>query len=142
MKKLFIGLLIIAAGAGIFYFLQQDKKKPDNRIEKELLVGKWKIDSIYNVSKDTSWPYWIVAFKDSALHQYHFDFQKEGGIVQSREGSVAADTSYFEWKKNELLIKDAAKDSSGESFAINRLVKDTLILQSKDSALFVLTRVN
>jgi hypothetical protein len=142
MKKLFIGLLIVAAGAGTFYFLQQDKSKSENLFEKDLLVGKWKIDSIYNQSKDSTWPYWILAFKDSVFRQYHFDFQKEGGIVQSRDGAVAADTSYFEWKKNELLIKETAKDSTGESFAIGKLGKDTLILQSKDSALFVLTRVN
>ena len=139
MKKLFIGLLIVAAGAGTFYFLQQDKNKSDNLFQKDLLVGKWKIDSVYSSSGG---PYWFTVFKDSSFRKCEIDFRREGGIVQSCQGEVATDTSHFEWKKNELLIKDAAKDSSGESFAINRLVKDTLILQSKDSALFVLTRVN
>jgi hypothetical protein len=53
MKKVFIGLLIAAAGAAI-YFLLQKKKEPiiHYSIHKEQLIGKWKLDSLL-LSKDS-----------------------------------------------------------------------------------------
>ena len=45
MNKLFIGLLIIAAGAGVFFFLRNKKSGTSTGLQKELLVGKWKLDS-------------------------------------------------------------------------------------------------
>ena len=50
MKKLFIGLLIIAAGAGAYYFLQKKKSEPTDKLDKELLVGKWKMGSAIKFS--------------------------------------------------------------------------------------------
>jgi hypothetical protein len=130
MKKIFIGLLIIAAGAGGYYFLQNKKAGTTDIIEKELLVGKWKMDSLY------------TAFKDSIFRKYQYDFQKGGAFLQTLNDSVKADTSYYKWdKKNELLIKQSVKDSTGELYSVNKLSIDSLVLQSKDSVVFVLTKL-
>jgi hypothetical protein len=143
MKKVFIGLLIIAAGAGTFYFLQKKKTQNNDPLKKELLLGKWKADSLYVVFKD---PSSIIAsnalLKDSTLRRSRYDFQEGGTFVQTVNESAKADTSYYEWgKKNELLIKDSAKDSTAEIYSVNKLSMDSLVLQSKDSAVFVLTKL-
>ncbi len=144
MKKLFIGLLIVAAGAGAFYFLQKKKTETKDNFEKELLIGKWKVDSIYSASKDSTADLMsdILMPADSSFRPYSYNFQKSGEFLQSVYDSVKADTSYYEWgKRNELVIKDAIKDSTGELYTVNKLSLDSLILQTKDSAVFVLTKL-
>lgn len=46
MKRILIGLLFIAAAATGAYYLLKEKKPVAGFINKELLVGKWKIDSL------------------------------------------------------------------------------------------------
>src|SRR5258706_5698914 len=143
MKKLFIGLLIIAAGAGAYYFLQKQKSETPVTFEQELLVGKWKMDSMFVASNDSA-SHLIagIAGGDSNFHKYQFDFQKEGTIVQTLHNRAKTDTSWYEWnKKNELLIKESATDSTGEIYSVNKLNLDSLVLQSKDSAVLVLTKL-
>ena len=113
MKKLFIGLLVVAAGAATFYVLQNKKTETDKPVEKELLVGKWQMDSIYTPATDSSLLSLLaITPKDSSFYQYRFDFQKTGTIVHIPADSAKADTSYYAWgKKNELFIKESAKDS-------------------------------
>src|SRR5258705_9930225 len=134
MKKLFIGLLVIAAGAGAYYFLQKKKTASTGNIEKELLVGKWKMDSLYVATRDSAAASLaaIIPVKDSSLRNYHFDFQKGGTFLQALSDSVKADTAYYEWSnKNELLIKESLKDSVAEVYSVRKLEMDSLILQSK-----------
>jgi hypothetical protein len=109
-----------------------------------LLVGKWKIDSLYVASKDSASDFiaGIISSTDSAFRQYKFDFQKDGRFLQTANDPVKADTSYYEWgRKNELLIRESAKDSTGEIYSVSKLNMDSLILQSKDSTVFVLTKL-
>ena len=141
MKQLIIGLLVIAAGAGAFYFLQ--KKKTSISIEKELLVGKWKLNSLDAKTKDSSaYSLSAIAAIDSNLTKYHYDFRKDGNVFTSLTGSAKVDTSHYEWaKKNRLTWKENTRDSTGEVFTVTRLTNDSLLLLSKDSATFVFTRV-
>ena len=144
MKKLFIGLLIIAAGAGAYYFLQKKKSETSIDLEKELLVGKWKMDSLNLSPRDsaTAFILGLMSPGDSTLSKSQFDFQKEGTFIQTHNDQLQNDTSYYEWeKKNKLLIKEATKDSTGEIYSVNKLNIDSLILQSKDSTIFVLTKL-
>ncbi|HEY6063499.1 MAG TPA: hypothetical protein VIV35_07815, partial [Chitinophagaceae bacterium] len=99
MNKLFIGLLIVAAGAGAFFLLRKKKNSTTtNDIKKEWIVGKWKAD----------------AGKDSAFSNYSYDFLKDGNMVRSLNDSAKADTSHYEWNRNNALIwKDKASDSTG-----------------------------
>lgn len=142
MKKLFIGLLIIAAGAGTYYFLQKEKTIADKPFDKELLLGSWKVDALHLSPKDSANLAAIQLFNDSTLKNSRYNFQKDGHFFQTPHDQAKTDTSYYEWgKSNELLIKESPKDSLAEIYSINKLDKDSLILQSKDSTVFVLTRV-
>ena len=128
MNKLFIGLLIIAAGAGVYFFVLKKKNSTTGTtINKELIIGKWKVD----------------AGNDSVLSQYRYDFTKEGNVLRSPNDSAAvAVTSYYEWnKKNELVWKETAADSAGKVFAVVKLTQDSLQVLSKDSATILFTKV-
>ena len=144
MKKLFIGLLIIAAGAGAYYFLQKKKTESPVAIEKDLLLGKWKMDSLYVPPGDSAAAFLLalISPSDSSLRKLRIDFQKGGTFLQNLDDPRRNDTSFYQWgKKNELLIKESAKDSTGEIYSVNKLNVDSLILQSKDSTVFVLTKL-
>ena len=142
MKKLFIGLLIIAAGAGTYYILQKKKTNNDQHLDKELLVGQWKVDALHVSPKDSANLAAILLLNDSTLKNTRYDFQKDGHFVQTHHDAGKSDSSYYEWNnKNELLIKESPGDSLSEIYSINKLDKDSLILRSKDSAVFVLTRI-
>lgn len=143
MKKVFIGLLIIAAAAGTYYFLQQKKTSITAGSEKDWLVGKWKMDSLYVSPKDSALNFILTLVpKDSGLLNCQLDFRKDGLILQTADDPAKADTSYYEWSgTNELLFKDSAKGNIAEVFSINKISIDSLILRSKDSALFVLTKI-
>jgi uncharacterized protein HemX len=141
MKKVFIGLLIVAAGAGAFYFLQ--KKKAENTIEKELLTGKWTLNSLDVKTKDSS-AYFLslISAIDSNFTKYRYDFKADGNVLKSLTDSVKADSSHYEWtKKNELVWKENARDSTSEVFTVTRLTNDSLLLLSKDSTTFVFAKL-
>lgn len=143
MKNLFIGLLIVTAGAGIFFYLQNKKKHSQNSIQKELLIGQWKIDSI-KTAKDSnkSFLVGIMGMIDSNLLKYKYEFTKDGSILRSMGDSTTKDSSYFEWnKKSQLVWKENLQDSTGTDFQIAKLNTDSLQLQSDDSTVLFLTRL-
>ncbi|HMK25227.1 MAG TPA: hypothetical protein VK483_04290 [Chitinophagaceae bacterium] len=127
MNKLFIGLLIVAAGAGTFFLLRKkNNTTTTNDIKKEWIVGKWKAD----------------AGKDSAFRSYNYDFLKDGNVIRSLNDSAKADTSHYEWnKKNELIWKKNAGDSTGRIFSVLKLTQDSLQVQSKDSTTILFTKL-
>jgi hypothetical protein len=127
MNKLFIGLLIVAAGAGAFFLLRKKKSTTTtNDIKKEWIVGKWKAD----------------AGKDSAFSSYSYDFLKDGSILRSLNDSAKADTSHYEWNKNNALIwKEKAGDSTEKIFSVLKLTQDSLQVQAADSSTVLFTKV-
>ena len=130
MNKLFIGLLVVAAGAGIFLLLNKKKNTTEvETINKELIIGKWKTDAVLPT--------------DSTFNQYHYNFQKEGNVlITSPADSVKTDTTHYEWNKtNELVWKGKATDSTGEKFSIVKLTPDSLQLRTADSATVLFTKV-
>lgn len=140
--KLFIGLLIIAAGAGAFFFLRNKKSETNNSIQKELLIGQWKLDSIDVKAKDSTGQFVaFIAAIDSKFYKYHYDVRDDGNILRSVADSVTADTSHYQWtKKNELAWKENPNDSS-EVFIVTKLNSDSLLLQSKESAVLFFTKL-
>jgi hypothetical protein len=144
MKKIFIGLLVIAAGAGTYYFLQNKKTASENNLQKELLIGKWKMDtlSIHPRDSTTGAAMGLIGMLDSNFYAYHYNFLADGHILQSLHDSVTADTSYYEWNKdNQLLVKEGSKDATAEAFTISTLSNDSLVILSKDSSGFVFTKL-
>ena len=125
MNKLIIGLLVVAAGAGIFLFLRKKKNEITvNSINKEWIIGKWKTDS--------------TVATDSNFSKYQFDFQKDGNVVRSLNDSAKADTMYYEWNK----ASDLVWNSTGKIYAVTKLTRDSLSFQSPDSStvLFIKTK--
>ena len=130
MNKLIIGLLVVAAGAGaFFYFNQRTCNKPSqDSLTKEWIVGKWKSDA--------------AMANDSYFSKYQFDFLKDGNVVRSLNDSVKADTSYYEWSKaNELVWKEKASDSTGKIYLVTKLTPDSLQVQAADSSIVLFTRM-
>jgi hypothetical protein len=125
MNKLFIGLLIIAAGAGVYFFVLKKKNSTTGtKINKELIIGKWEQTSPV----------------DSGEVNYRYEFQKEGLVLKSASDSAKADTTHFEWTKaGQLVWKDGKTDNTGKTFVVLQLTQDSLTMQSKDStiALFI-----
>lgn len=120
MKKLFIGLLVLAAGGAVFFLLNKKKNSTEvATINKTLILGKWK-----PISKEPA--------TDTLQTQYQFDFLKEGIVLRAENDSTKADTTYYEWNKaNELVMKESATDSAGTLYTVVKLTADTLQVQSK-----------
>ena len=130
MNKLLIGLLIVAAGAGAFFYFNQrtSSKPPQDLLTKEWIVGKWKTDA--------------VMANDSNFSKYQFDFQKEGNVVRRLNDSVKTDTSCYEWSKaNELVWKEKASDATGKVYVVVKLTQDSLQVQAADSSTVLFTRI-
>jgi hypothetical protein len=130
MKKLFIGLLIVAAGAGVFYLLRKkkDTTEPENEIKKELIIGKWKTDA--------------QPGNDSAFKDYRYEFSKDGIIVRSLNDSTKTDSSFYAWsKESNLEWKKNAADTTGVLYQVVQLTADSLQLMSKDSSVIQFIRL-
>ncbi len=143
MKKLFIGLLIVAAGAGAFFFF--NKKKDNNEvatINKELIIGKWKVDSIYFNADDTVEQFNLVLINtlDSNYLDYQYDFSKQD-IITSLDNKII-DTSHYEWNKADQLVwNQNVSDSTGTVFSVFKLTQDSLQLFAKDSSTILFTKM-
>ncbi len=136
MKKLFIGLLILAAGAGAFYYLQkEDKSITSNNSQQKRIIGKWKIDSLY-FSKDSNYNFMrgIMGMLDSNLGKYHYEFTKDGFIFYAIGDSLIKDSSRYEWTNSSRLIwKEHPADTSGDIYTVSMPAKDSLVLHTADS---------
>jgi hypothetical protein len=125
MNKFFIGLLIVAIGAGGYYFFLRKKDKPiaGNEINKELIIGKWKVE------------------QDSVSNFY--EFQKDGDLLRSSNDSTKADTTFYVWNNSNGIVFKETKDDSTDNkvFSVTKLKADSLVLQTKDSSIFYFTKV-
>ncbi|MEI9944782.1 MAG: phosphoribosylaminoimidazolesuccinocarboxamide synthase [Chitinophagaceae bacterium] len=143
MKKLFIGLLIIAAGAATYFYLQNKKTSEANALQKELVIGKWKMESVQAVTDSSNdLLTGIMATVDSNLLKYNYEFTKEGNILRSLGDSITKDTSRYAWdKKDQIIWKDDAADTIGTTLQIFKLNKDSLQVQSSDSTIVLFTKL-
>ena len=134
MNKFIIGLLVVAAGAGIFLLLRKKNETPtSNSINKEWIVGKWNPIAIGSDS---------TLANDSNFSKYRFEFQKDGNVVRSINDSVKADTTHYEWNKNnELVLKEKANDSTGKVYVVTKLTSDSLQMQARDSSTILFTKL-
>ena len=129
MNKLLIGLLLVAAGAGAYFLLKKKKEQPVSNINKEWIIGKWKTVQ-YQPAVDSLQP------------MYQYDFLKEGTVLRSLSDTVKADTTHYEWSKNnDLVMKQNASDSASQTFTVVRLTIDSLQLRSADSVEIIFTKL-
>lgn len=141
MKKIFIRLLFVAAGAVILYACL-----PGNTSErisgKGLLIGKWEMDSI-DISKATDTTMGLLALvyitQDSNHKNIQFTFHSDGLITEVSDENDS-DSSRYEWEgEKDLLIW--AQDSTKEKWNIQRLDSLKLIVTAEDSVTFYFNRV-
>lgn len=119
MKKLIIGLLLVAAGTGVFFFLRnkKDTDKPGNKENSELLIGKW--ETI------------IQQENDSSIIHYKYEFQKNGNIIRTLNDSTKTDSLIYEWDKaGDLLIKSNAADTITKVYKVIFNGSDSLIVKN------------
>jgi len=139
MKTIFTVLVLAALGAGAYFYFS--KKHSASADPKELLAGKWKIDSVnLTHSRDSSL---ALAFlvSDSNLHNYEFDMNKKGLIIQSLNGRTE-DTSLYEMTGGEELLIWRQNDSVKSKWRINTLDSLNLVIQGKDSAVFTFKKIS
>jgi len=135
MKKVFIVLLVAAVGAGVyFYFSRKQKTVPSN--SKELILGKWKLDSVTDNNGESARDGFSLALLDSS----QFEFRNDTLIFQSLKGKFK-DTSQYKFSddKNFTLWKNV--DTATEKWRIEKLDSTVLILKDLDSAAFYLQRI-
>jgi hypothetical protein len=133
MKKMILAVILLAAaGGGVYYFLQ-NKNTSSNNIQKKLIIGKWKMDTVHEGKDSADLFVGIMGMIDSNLLMYDYDFRKNGNILKLLEDNVQKDTSNYEWSTDNTLIWKEPGDSTGEALTIAKLTIDSLVLQTKDS---------
>jgi hypothetical protein len=145
MKKIILAVILVAATGGIAYYLLQKKKQEDISIPKELVIGKWKIDSLVAKNDSTTNGLALLLFAlDSNARKEVYDFQTNGQVFISlpNDSSSTKDTSSFGWGKHkEILWKDKHSDPVAESMTVIKLDKNDLVLRSADSTLVYFKKV-
>jgi hypothetical protein len=144
MKKLFFGLLIVAAGTGAFFLLQEKNKTSNNDgIQRDLIIGKWKLNALEpgNDSSQAAMVAFVMAL-DSNLTKYQYEFNRQGSLLLSFGDSLSGDSSRYEWdKEHQLVVKDSRTDSIADILKVALLNKDSLRLVDKDSSSLLFTRL-
>src|SRR4030095_5388246 len=134
MKKIIMAVILLAAAGGITYYLLQ-KNRVENSlttIDKELVIGKWKIDSLVAQKDSTKNGIVLLLFAmDPNTRKEVYDFQINGQVFISlpNDSISKKDTSSFIWgKDNELLWKNNYSDSPAESMTVIKLDKKDFVL--------------
>lgn len=142
MKSIIVAVLLIAAvGAGV-YFLFFNKKEnviANERVQKELIIGKWKLDSLVQSKEHPNLFSGLAMMIDSNFKNYSYQFQKDGKVLRLLKDSVQKDTTSYEWKEKQLVFKQQG-DSLVTLFTVSKLNQDSLVLLSKDSSVAYFTR--
>lgn len=143
MKKVFIGLLLLAAGAATFFLLQKNQMPAAGTgIQQEQLIGKWKLDSLrFLKDSNDNFLVGIMAMVDPHLKEYQYEFKRDGAIALSLGDSLTKDSSRYVWREKKLSWMENPADTAGTVFTVSLLNKDSLILQSEDSVLLQFTKL-
>lgn len=141
MKKLLFGLLIIAAAAGAFFYLRNEKKPTSaNKLDKQQILGKWKLETIHPVNDSSSGLIALIPLIDSNISNFRFEFTPDGSIIQTVNGTIDNDTASYEWKGDQLAIREGRLDTIPDLLTVLALNKDSLYFQSQDSVLMLFSK--
>lgn len=146
MKKIILAVILLAAaGGGIYYLLQKKKQTEPTTINKELVLGRWKIDSLVSQKDSTEDGLALLLFAmDSTAKNEIYDFQNDGKVIVSVASDTIAkkDTSCFFWgRDNKFLWKEKITDTVVDTMSVVKLDKQEFVLQSSDSTLIYLKKL-
>jgi hypothetical protein len=129
MNKLFIGLLIVAAGAGAYLLLKKSNSHHIKTVEETAILGRWKISP-----HETN---------DSSGVSARYDFLDNGKLlVFENDSTKVADTIHYHWQKDHVLvINDVKGDSTGKEFTILKLNADSLTIQDRSTDTLTFLRI-
>lgn len=131
-------LLIAAIGIGIYFYFSK-KQETSTLNSKELIVGKWKVDSL-TFKKDTSVVGRLFSrLFDSSLGKYEFEFSKDGSIFETYDGSIK-DTSHYTFADNSTLLISNDSDTAKDRWSISKLDSSVMRTRDKDSTMIYFSR--
>ena len=145
MKKIILAVILMAAAGGIAYYLLQNKKQVRvSAIDKKFVPGKWKIDSLVEQKDSTKDGFALLLFAlDSTARDLVYNFQADGKVFISHPADTSAsDTASFTWVNGkELLWKENIAGTAADTMTIVRLDRKDFVLQSRDSILIYLKKI-
>lgn len=146
MKKIFIGLLLLAvAAAGVYYILQGKKTESASSLNKELLIGQWKIDSLVSKSKSDSGNLVMTMIEsDSNFFRQVYDVKADKQVLISTPADTVAkvDTTSYDWtNENEITWKEKPAEKTIGILKVIRLDSTDMVLQTTDSTMVYLKKV-
>ena len=142
MKIVFLGLLVAAVGAGVYYDFNKRQNTPSST-SKDLIVDKWKMDSlVVNKARDSSVKSHegILNLVDSSLKKYEFEFRKDSLVLQTINGKTE-DTSHYEFADSKNILIWSDKDSTKTKWNISKLDSTSLVVKDADSVVFYFQRM-
>jgi len=141
MKNVFIVLLVAAIGAGAYFYFGK-KQKTSSSNSKELILGKWKMDSLALTqtidSSSRQWEGFLRTILDSSLNKYEFEFRKDSLVYQTLNGKIQ-DTGYYEFVDNKNLLLKSKTDTA--KWVINKLDSSNFVVEDNDNAKFFFQKV-
>ena len=111
-------------------------------LQKEFIVGKWKLDSLYN-PKDSTKNYMTegIAYLDPQLRHYKYEFNMDGLIKLWLKDSLNRKGMGYDWvNTDQLAWKEYPSNKTIEVFEVSVLSKDSMVLQSKDSVALLFSK--
>jgi len=140
MKNVIIVLLVAAVGAGVYFYFSRNQNQSLANSE-ELIIGKWKIDSLV-INNDSSElrDGLLSNLLDSSLNKYQFEFRADSFILQTYNGKPL-DSSRYVFAGNKNLFIWGNPDTSKTKWNVDRLDSTILILKDADSATFYFQRL-
>jgi hypothetical protein len=140
MKNLFIVLLIAAIGAGVYLYF--GKKQKRHVVSKELIVGKWAIDSLKGLftNSPNSQNRSLISAIDSNLKKIEFEFRNDSMVFQIFDEKIL-DTSHYSFANDKTILMWRNADTAKEKFRISTLDSSKLSFRDNDSVIFYFRRI-
>ena len=128
MKIVSLVPLVAAVGAGVYYYPNKKQNTPSST-SKDLIVDKWKMDSlVVNKARDSSVKSHegILNLVDSSLKKYEIEFRKDSLILQILDGKIQ-DTSHYEFADDKNILIWSDLDSTKTKWNISKLDSTSLL---------------
>ena len=140
MKILFIVLLIAAIGAGVYLYFST--RQNHHVVSKELIVGKWAIDSVKGlIHSPVSQNRPLLDSIDSNLRKGEFEFRNDSVAFQIFDKKII-DTSHYSLANDKTILMWRNAGTSKERFTIVTLDSSRLSFRDNDSAIFYFRRIS